>query len=158
WTVDRLLGIRPRLGRPEWRGQELRGRRLLLWGEQGVGDIVQFVRLARAFKEKGATVLLHVPARLKEVARVFHDVDQIVSEPAEFADTFDYHLSLMSASGALGIDLESIPSDVPYITVDPDRQRRWRERLASPGSLRIGLAWAGNPHHEHDHLRSIPLA
>ncbi|HUH92399.1 MAG TPA: tetratricopeptide repeat protein, partial [Casimicrobiaceae bacterium] len=158
WTFDKLLAIRPRLGRPEWRGQQLVGKRLLLWAEQGVGDVVQFIRLARAFKEKGAKVLLHVPERLREFAKCFRDVDRVVCEPAEFADSFDYHLSLMSASGALGIDLESIPSDVPYITIDPDRKRRWRDRLASTGKLRVGLAWAGNPNHEHDHLRSIALA
>ncbi|PWT75151.1 MAG: hypothetical protein C5B46_03070 [Proteobacteria bacterium] len=158
WTFDRLLAIRPRLGRPEWRGQDLTGRRLLLWAEQGVGDIVQFVRVARLFKDKGAYVLLHVPERLRDFARDFDDVDRVVCDPAEFIDGFDYHLSLMSASGALQIDLESIPANVPYLTIDPDQKRRWRERLAFPGHLKVGLAWAGNPNHEHDRFRSIPLA
>jgi len=158
WTFDRLLATRPRFGRPEWRGQELVGKNLLLWAEQGVGDIVQFVRVARLMKEKGAHVLLHVPERLKEFAKSFRDVDRVVSAPEALADGFDYHLSLMSAPGALDTDLDSIPAHGPYLTVDPDRKRRWHERVAGPGLLRVGLAWAGNPNHEHDQFRSIPLA
>jgi tetratricopeptide (TPR) repeat protein/tRNA A58 N-methylase Trm61 len=158
WMYDRLLTTRPRLGRPEWRGQDLMGKRLLLWAEQGVGDIVQFVRMARLLKAKGACVLLHVPERLKDFARCFDSVERVVSDPSEFAGDFDYHLSLMSAPGALDIDLDSIPADVPYLTVDAEREKRWKERVGNNGSLTVGLAWAGNPTHEHDKFRSIPLA
>ena len=47
-----------------WRGEPLEGRRILLRCEQGLGDILQFVRYARLVSEMGGRVILQPPARL----------------------------------------------------------------------------------------------
>lgn len=43
----------------------------------------------------------------------------------------------------------------PYISASTDS--KWKEKLASTKSFKIGLAWAGNPHHKLDRDRSLPL-
>jgi hypothetical protein len=49
----------------------------------------------------------------------------------------------------------TIPAETPYLTAPPGEARIWRERLARPRTLSVGLVWAGNPSHVNDHNRSI---
>jgi hypothetical protein len=75
---------------------------------------------------------------------------------AEMLPEFTWQCPLMSLPLALGTQLDTIPARVPYIVADPARVQGWRERLPKH-TRRIGLAWAGNPEHPRDRLRSIPL-
>src|SRR5262249_44306668 len=52
---------------------------------------------------------------------------------------------------------ENIPAQVPYFSAAPEDVRRWKERLGDAPGLKVGIAWAGNPHHRNDERRSIPL-
>ena len=69
-TVHRVFGLpateessRP-FRQPAWDGAALAGRSILLYGEQGMGDKLQFIRYAPLVKEHGATVIVECPARL----------------------------------------------------------------------------------------------
>jgi hypothetical protein len=50
------------LPKPRWQGEPLQGKTLLVWGEQGAGDILQFVRylprLAERVHAQGGRLLL----------------------------------------------------------------------------------------------------
>jgi len=154
WCEEPSLSAR-RFAGPQWRGQSLEGKTVVVWAEQGIGDTVHFARFARALKERGATVVLHVPERLKELAQHFSGVDRVIVDPSELAGRFDYQIATMSLPRVLGIELDSIPADVPYLTVDAARAQRWRTELAAESRLQVGLVWAGNPRHERDRFRSI---
>ncbi|HSS71595.1 MAG TPA: tetratricopeptide repeat protein [Casimicrobiaceae bacterium] len=156
WFDQNLGSLRPTFTRPTWRGQKLDGKTLVLWSEQGHGDIFQFARFAKVLKDKGARIVLLVPTMLKEVAGGFAGVDEVITQINEQTDVFDYQLALMSVPRALGTTLDSIPADVPYLRTDADRVARWRERLGSGATLKVGVAWAGNPTHQNDRHRSIP--
>jgi FkbM family methyltransferase len=158
WCQDPLLSVRPRFGKPQWNGQNLEGKTLVLWAEQGIGDTVQFARFAPLLKARGAFVVLHVPARLKEIGAHFLGVDRVILSPNELQAGFDYHIALMSLPRVLEIDQSSIPANIPYLTTDPHRTLRWREQLAAKSRLKVGLVWAGNPKHERDRFRSISLS
>ena len=72
---------------------------------------------------------------------------------------FDYHCYLLSLPLFLGLRLETIPANVPYLHAEPALADQWRAHLEPLGHRRkIGLVWAGNPMHTNDHNRSIPLA
>src|SRR5262249_55878178 len=45
----------------------------------------------------------------------------------------------------------------PYLAADASRVEAWRQRLAG-GGFKVGLVWQGNPRHQWDRWRSIPLA
>jgi ADP-heptose:LPS heptosyltransferase len=71
------------------------------------------------------------------------------------------HCRLSSLPYLFRTQLDTIPSQIPYIKANPSRIAYWRERLDAslpPGAKRIGLAWTGRPTHPNDRRRSMPLA
>src|SRR5262249_31523309 len=68
---------------------------------------------------------------------------------------FDRHCHLMSLPLAFGTTLETVPAEVPYLTVEPARIERWRRELGAHG-FKIGICWQGSP--GKDVARSFPLA
>ena len=70
---------------------------------------------------------------------------------------FDLHVPLMSLPFVLGTRLDSVPHDVPYLAVEPERVVRWREELAAVAGFKIGIAWQGRREYRADRQRSIPL-
>lgn len=156
WLQQPLVSLRPHLDRPVWSGQDLRGKTILLRAEQGVGDVLQFVRFAATLKSLGATVLLQNRQGMDDLASDFIGVDRVLI-PGEPLPAFDYYVHMLSIPRVLDIDLDSIPADVPYLRTHPDRIERWSQRLAGGGGLKVGLVWAGSAEHKRDRYRSIPL-
>ena len=143
--------------RPLWDGRELNGARLLLTAEQGMGDLMQAARFVRAVAARGARIALecHPPlfdlfSRLPEVECVFN----VGTEPPDH----DCWLPVMSLPLVLGVTLENLPADVPYLDADPDRVEYWRQRLAQWKGVRAGLAWSGNPKFRVNSKRSLAPA
>lgn len=80
-----------------------------------------------------------------------------MSTPAR--DAFDVYARLMSLPRIFGEDGGGRDAEVPYLGFDAARSAAWECRLsARDGRLRVGLVWAGNPVHQNDRRRSIPLA
>jgi tetratricopeptide (TPR) repeat protein len=157
WMQEPLLSLRARFGKPVWAGQELRGRTVLLRCEQGVGDVIQFIRYAPHVAALGAIVVLQLRKNIGELARSFPGVHRIVN-PGETVPDFDFYIHLMSLPRVFGTDLETIPAQVPYLLPDPGRINRWKERLHDDGKLKVGLVWAGDPSHLRDRYRSVPFS
>jgi len=144
---------RPQLPYPEWRGESLAGRSILVWHEQGLGDMIQFVRFAPALKALGATkVTLSCPP---ELAALFAPMaDQIlVREPTMTVPKHDVWTFYGSVAGHLGITPQTIPA-APYLSAPPDRREKWRDFLR-PG-FNVGVIWHGNPAQPRDRYRSLP--
>ncbi len=143
---------------PRWDGSDPRGRTILLVAEQGLGDAIQFVRLATVLAARGARVVVQAPRPLSSLLRTVDGVADVVV-PGEPLPSHDAWLPLLSLAGALGIDATSIPAQVPYLAADAARRRDAAAALAAHGgALRAGLAWAGNPRNANDRRRSAPLA
>ena len=157
WTQDPLLSLRPPFRKPVWSGQDLHGRTVLLRSEQGVGDVIQFIRYAPMLKALGANVVLQLRKGIGELAQGFRGIDAIIERDAPYP-AFDFCIHLMSLPRVFGTDLDTIPASVPYIDVDPERVERMRARLGSDDALKVGLVWAGDPAHLRDRQRSVSLA
>src|SRR5262249_40223456 len=67
---------------------------------------------------------------------------------------------LMSVPGLIATNARSIPSDVPYLSVDETRRAQVAKDLApTPAGLRkVGIAWAGARNNAMDRRRSCALA
>ncbi|GAB2916082.1 tetratricopeptide repeat protein [Paraburkholderia jirisanensis] len=160
WLDGATLLAHRHADRPQWRGEEIAGKTVLLHAEQGFGDTIQFCRYASLAAQRGATVLLEVPAPLKTL---FASLDGVarVFEQGEALPGYDLQCPLMSLPFAFSTRVDSVPARVPYLHTDAGGKRAWSKRLedkAVPGRLRVGLVWAGNQRHSNDENRSIALA
>lgn len=132
------------------------GKTILLYGEQGLGDTLQFSRYVEQVARLGANVLLEVPRTLMPVFRNFKGVTRLVAKGAK-PPAFDYYCPLMSLPRVFNTRLDEI-SGLPYLQVPENRLKAWQSRLALPETARIGVVWSGNAGHKNDRDRSIPLA
>ncbi len=162
WHATGGALTKPPLTGVEWKGQPLAGKTLLLYTEQGFGDAVMFVRYATVLARQGARVVIGCPPPLTSL---FERVEGVACAHSTYEGLprWDYHLPLMSAPAAVGTTLETVPAEVPYLSVDDRRRETWVHRLAwlkesGGGQLRVGLVWQGNPRHKDDRNRSIDPA
>jgi len=148
---------------PEWRGESLDGKTILLYAEQGLGDAIQFARFASALAAKGARVLLAAYAPLLRLARSVPGVAAVVGEGDVVAGCH-FQLPMMSAPHVLGTVIATIPAEIPYLSADVAAARAWRDRLAAEPGFKVGLVWSGDPRsHDRgcslvDRRRSLRLA
>jgi hypothetical protein len=83
-------------------------------------------------------------------------IDRLVGQ-REPLPAFDVHLPLLSLPGVFGTDLETIPTTVPYLRIDPAAVERWQRELGTEG-FKVGIVWQGSTSHRGDRWRSMPLA
>jgi tetratricopeptide (TPR) repeat protein len=126
---------------PEWRGESLAGKRLLLYGEQANGDNIQYVRFVRVAAKMGAEVILGVWAPLAELFRGMEEKPIIVRH-GEVVPAYDFHLPLMSVPWVLKLQAKDLATDRPYLRADPKRIEAWERRLPQ-STFRVGIAWQG---------------
>ncbi|MEW9307852.1 MULTISPECIES: tetratricopeptide repeat protein [Labrys] len=150
----RTDGYRTFVGdRPEWRGEDIAGKTIFLYHEQGLGDALQFCRFARLLRRRGAEVRLEVHPPLRAIiAEAFPELS-VFAAPEE-AGFFDVYAPLMSIPHRLGLPREDIEG-LPYLAARPDRVETWAGHL--PEGFNIGVVWQGNPQGAIDRGRSIPL-
>ncbi len=130
---------------PRWTGQDIAGRTLLVLGEQGFGDVIQFVRYAAILKAKGAArVIVGCRKKLAPLLSGAAGVDEVVAE-GEAVPPADFHVFAMSLPHLCGTTAETVPAAVPYIVPDAERVTAWAEKLALRPGFRVGLVWQGNP-------------
>lgn len=142
-----------------WRGEPIAGRRLLVWGEQGYGDVIMMLRYLRLLKDRGAgkLVVCCEPA-LSRLVAAMGCADEVVAAPEGVpSDGYDLHCPIMSLPSMFATTSRSIPGAVPYLHVTDEESRQWHRRLSTLGRLKVGLAWAGARKLADDSLRSIPV-
>ena len=158
WRIDGMMAAQRReFAQNRWAGEDIAGRTILLWAEQGFGDMLQFCRFASVVAARGARVLLEVPDELAEIMGGLKGVSQVIRR-GEALPPFDVQCPLMSLPLALGAAAQPETTAVPYLTADAFRRDAWRARLESTAERRIGIVWSGRKTHRNNHARSIPLA
>jgi Flp pilus assembly protein TadD len=156
---------------PRWDGEPLEGRSILLHGEQGLGDVLQFIRFAPLVKERGGRVTVACAEPLMRLVASCRGVEHVVDWKSALPDC-DVHASLLSLPAILGTTLATLPTQAAYLCADPAAVRSWRtivqsalavdhdERSGRPPAHRpfkIGIAWQGNRLNQADRWRSFPL-
>jgi tetratricopeptide (TPR) repeat protein len=147
----------PHFHQPPWDGTSLGGRTILLHAEQGFGDTLQFVRFAQMTKQRGGTVLLNCQPALVPLLTSCPGIDRLIAQGDPLPD-FDVHAPLMSLPGILATPMAAVSFRIPYLFADPGLIDRWQPEFQQPNTVKIGIAWQGNPDYRRDRQRSIPLA
>lgn len=164
WAHFEWRWLRPNLpvplrdfGKPEWRGEDISTKIILLHHEQGLGDSIQFVRFVADVAARAGQVILEVPPNLRALYGCLEKIKGVtLATYGQPVPPFDVHLAIMSVPFVLGITLETIPAAIPYLYADPDRVEMWRDRLP-PGEFRIGIVWQGKAGTGIDRGRSYAL-
>lgn len=150
-----ILVSRP-FPQPRWDGRPFPGKSLLVHTEQGMGDLLNFVRFMPAVKALGGTVVLEIQPELARMMDRYPGVDMMFERGGPPPPT-DLQLPLLDLPSVLGVTLENVAQDSSYLTAPSGKVEPWRQRLQA-SALKVGLVWAGNPDHANDRRRSIPAA
>ncbi len=142
---------------PLWTGREdLKGKHLFVYIEQGLGDTIQFCRFIPPLRERGAIVTLSVYGPMMRVLKGA-DLGCALIGWGEVPVQFDYHCPLMSLPLALGTTLDTLPAPRRYLEAEPGRVAHWAKRIGQEG-FRIGVAWRGNQSVFGAEGKEFPLA
>lgn len=149
--------------KPEYDGtQDIFGKAVFIWGEQGFGDAIQFARylpiIVKTLKAKGAKVHYCCFTPLQDLfissfAHLFDSV--IIDDKHRPLPEFDFHLPLLKLPYLCNTRLETIPNQVPYLKPTSKQSAYWQERLAEDKNLKVGLVWTGSLGHQRNPFRAV---
>ncbi len=157
WEMPDWHDLPSKLDMPVWQGEDLTGKHLLVWNEQGYGDALLYARFFPRLSALGAAVTVACEPSLHGLFQTSFDGIALASLDAPLPSA-DFHISMMSLPHRFNVktlpDLEA----EPYLRPADAAVRNWQERLGQrPSRLRVGVVWAGNPKQAHDYARSIPF-
>jgi tetratricopeptide (TPR) repeat protein len=156
WQSPKFISPRRNFPAPQWHGEALHGQRILLHGEQGLGDCIQFLRYLPLVQAAGGVIVLELSRNLQQLAAELPGIAELAvfGEPLP---PFDCQCPLMSLPLACRTTLETIPAKIPYLTIPPKALQKARTISWPTTGLRVGVTWTGNLHHPNNRVRSIPL-
>lgn len=160
WRMKRRdFGTR-KFAKPRLADQDINGKTILVYTEQGLGDTIQFIRYLPMLKQKGAKIIFECNKILVPIFSGLNWYDEIVAQKTDAEPPFeyDYQIPLLSLPYYFKTDLNSIPGGTPYIQVNEEVVEHWRKILADDKHLKVGIVWAGNPGHIRDRDRSCKIS
>ena len=144
----------------EWKGEDPKGKTIVVWGEQGLGDEILFSSCIKDLYESGANVIFDCHWRLEKIfKRSFPDI-QVVGlrkdrDPSKFDKyEIDYHVPIGSLGAFYRNDFKDFPREA-YLIPDQERVEYWKGQM-KPG-FNVGISWRGGSRKTALHKRSIPL-
>lgn len=140
---------------PEWRGEPIANKHVLLKCEQGLGDTIMFARFAATLTQAGAHVTLECPPKMAPLLRLVTGVGRTVEQHQPDAQIYDYYAWLLDLPRVLNMTNHTAVRPPPYLRIEEARAARWRKRLPDSNVLRVGLVWRGNPNNPLDAHRSV---
>src|SRR6202023_685617 len=136
----RIGDLPPRnFAEPQWRGEPLGGKTILLHAEQGFGDAIQFLRYVPLVAARAGKVVVEVRKALIPLVARMPGIEVVAR--GERLPAFGLQWPLLSQPLAFATTLETIPSATPYLSPTPETAGRWRTRLDIGRELKVGLVW-----------------
>ena len=155
WQYEHLKGMLPTFEQPRWTGQDLKDKIILVVGEQGHGDNIQFARFLANLHEAGAKIKLQVTEPV--VSLMKHSICTWTGRYDQDPGEFDYWIPIMSLPGVLGSTLINLPSLQNYLSAEPELMQQWQQRLGPKKRMRVGFAWSGRRDNWVNAHKGMPL-
>ncbi|OPZ78393.1 MAG: formate-dependent nitrite reductase complex subunit NrfG [Alphaproteobacteria bacterium ADurb.Bin438] len=145
--------------KPEWKGESLKGKTLLIWREQGVGDELLFSYFYKEVIRGAGKVIIECEKRLVSLfKKTFKDaevraqscsVEEIKKDGdvvyKELMEDYDYHIPAMQIPGVLYDCPQQIPFNKGFLNIDENLKQKWKQRLSNLKGLKVGIMWrSGN--------------
>ena len=158
FKLKQAEGMLPKTDKPQWDGRPLAPGKLLIVGDQGFGDCIQFGRLISWAALLCPQPVLACSGELTTILRQIPGVGKIVTRWEDTGD-FEAYIALSGLPRLAGITTENVPP-AGYLAPDPALVQSWGarlDRLAPKGKRRVALVWAGRPTHKNDRKRTMRL-
>ena len=135
----------------KWDGIARPGKRLLVFNEQGGGDVIMMLRYRELLEATGMELVWQVPAGFLRLLQYHRPLFGEICTNREQTPAHDYHVPMMSLPYLLGTwTMADIPK-APYLRSGVDA------KVMELSGLRVGICWRGQPGHKADLQRSIGL-
>jgi hypothetical protein len=123
-----------------WNKEDLEGKTIYIFHEQGLGDTIQFVRYAKQLKKMGAKVVAGVKPEIIELFKSMPYLDEVV----DIAKTpkYDYCYPMMSLPYVFNTRVHNVPYE-PYLSANPSRVQCFAEKMGKHTKPRVGVVWSG---------------
>jgi hypothetical protein len=142
WDYEHLAGTEPKYAQPRWHGENLKDKTILVVGEQGHGDCIQFVRFVYNLHLMGAKIKLQVTDGLIPLLNTSDIIKQVAGYDTDMGE-FDYWVPIMSIPGILGVTVDNLPKIQSYMNANPVLTKQWQDRLGPKHRMRVGFSWSG---------------
>nr|WP_295740246.1 tetratricopeptide repeat-containing glycosyltransferase family protein [uncultured Acidocella sp.] len=159
FKLKQAEGMLPKTEKPQWDGQPLAPGKLLIIGDQGFGDCIQFGRYIPWAAMLAPQPIIACSGELLPLLSQLPHIGKVVTRWDDAGD-YDAFIPLSGLPRLAGTTTENIPPS-GYLAAKPALVEEWRarlDRLAPRGKKRIALVWAGRPTHKNDKKRSLKLS
>ncbi|MEK7989439.1 MAG: tetratricopeptide repeat protein [Thiotrichaceae bacterium] len=156
WQLPERGFILPVIRQPQWRGEDIQQKTLLIIHEQGFGDSIQFLRYLPLLKVKKLILKCHAPL-IPVVEQSFkHLAIDIIEANTPILESYDCYVPLASLPHIFKTQLDSIPHNIPYLKANSAKIQQWKTVLTAE-KTNIGIVWSGNPDQVNNANRLCPL-
>lgn len=157
WFYESDKSLKPNLPGPEYDGtQDINGLNVLVYGEQGFGDCIQFIRYVSMLGNLGAKVIIYVRPQLQKLFEYNYPKATVITDSAAMPK-YHYHCPIMSLPACFKTTIDTIPSPTPYLSVDRNTLTKFDKIINQNKKLRVGIVWSSNNIAWTTRFRSIEL-
>jgi hypothetical protein len=159
FQLKQAEGMMPKTDKPQWDGGPLPPGKLLIIGDQGFGDCIQFSRLIPWACARAPQPVLACSGELTSILAQMPGIGKIVSRWEQTGD-YEAYIPLSGLPRLAGIGTDNVPARDGYLAPKAQLVAEWGarlDRLLPAGKRRIGLVWAGRPTHKNDRKRTLRL-
>ncbi|GMR08097.1 MAG: tetratricopeptide repeat protein [Gammaproteobacteria bacterium] len=170
WDV--YTNIKRQFSYPEWRGEDLTGKRVLIYAEQGIGDEILFASCIQEIIDRSESIVIECNIKLVNLYNqsfpdaVIHGCSASLENGKrtetldwlEELEPIDFQVAIGALPGFFRNRLEDFPEHSGYLKADSERVDFWKNRLNGLGDgIKVGISWRGGTAMTRGFLRSIPL-
>ena len=146
WKTDDFLSQQRGFLQPLWdRKKSLKGKRILVWSEQGVGDTINWSSCLSHLTSQADYCILECQEKLVPLLKRSFPNIEVKAEDRSLdskRDDFDFHLPMGSLYKNFMEEVFINKQVNAYLVPDPERVVFWKERLKSLGKGPfIGICW-----------------
>lgn len=153
-----------------WDAIDFKGKRVVFYDVQGLGDSIQFIRYIKELKKRGARTILNTVCKplIPLYSRCTY-IDEIIIK-GDPIPQYDYYAPLMALPMIFNSNNDTMPKEMPFLNADPKLVQFWKEKLAGDSinatvdgkkNLKVALSWHADQKCEltksKTERKSIPL-
>ena len=139
--------------------ENIRGKKILVWSEQGLGDAIQFSRYLKKLIELGAEIIFEVPKPLLNLMSGQFNCSVIAKGSFIDQNAVNFQIPLLDLPLLFNTTIDSIPFKESYLKTKITKDIEWKNKLQLPkNKLNIAITCAGNKDYKGDSYRSTKVS